>query len=843
MTTEIYNAVSLAIILPFLALYILYRTDPRYLAGIALILLVSAAIEDSVGNSQAANDVAIVSYYCLVSGVILMILDGYIEGHRTGRLGRALGKLKQLLSGLAASRELTIKHAAELLPLAAFALLAVVIMQSFLGPGYVLVTDMVFGPIVPTAGLYGLYPFIGGGNALTAFELVANSVIPGWAVQKLFLFLIFFISGYGMYLLAGRTMGPSRYYASFLYTVNPFIYARILAGAWALSFAYALVPVALLVFINLTESIGTRAGRLKSSFYAAGLFSLVAVFDTHTLVILIFLSILYYIISAFYRGAGALKYARRTAPQLSIFIAMFVLFNAYWLVESPTSSGSILGGFTFLDAIVFASQPTVFHNALLSVASMYGFFRTGYLYPITFYPGLIVLFILFLFLSVFGLKSNWSDRSRGPLAVTLAVSLVVGILLATGISSPLTAGLYTYLFNNLPFFNGFREPQKLVAMVVLAYSYLGALGLYELECFLRSEVEGPKRWRRMAEVAIVIVIAVSLVAPFAYSYMEINGFENQLTDVQYPHSWYTAEGIMAQNSSDYSVLVFPWHTYMYYNWTQTKFASPFNLFFRQTMIFGGTNSYIGGEEAFQGGTGQLISQVLSERNNITHLGNIMSLLDAKYLFLSKSADYQNYSFVYRQTDLTLVLNTSECALFVNNHQVARAYIVQHIGHVASYAQLVNLSDSVDLMDYAWAVGGAGTVGVNSSVVPLKSTALSDAQYSVSIPGLLEFNTTSYLVFIPPAGSPGSWKASGNLLPYIPTRNGSAVAEPYAIYEVDGGPGTVTFSYAPFNTLQIAYAVSATSFISAAVLTVFVLYPEEIGMMRRRIAALFSKRKK
>ena len=62
-TTEIYNAVGIAIILPFVALYVIYRTDPRYLIGIALVLLVSAAIEDASGNAQAANDVAIVSYY------------------------------------------------------------------------------------------------------------------------------------------------------------------------------------------------------------------------------------------------------------------------------------------------------------------------------------------------------------------------------------------------------------------------------------------------------------------------------------------------------------------------------------------------------------------------------------------------------------------------------------------------------------------------------------------------------------------------------------------------------------------------------------------------------------
>ncbi len=843
-TTEIYNAVGIAIILPFVALYVIYRTDPRYLIGIALVLLVSAAIEDASGNAQAANDIAIVSYYCLVAGVVLMIADGYIETHRQSRL---MGRLRDdfsRLKGWLAGHKRAVPALKEAFPIAVFAALSLFIMQAFLAPGYVLVTDMVFGPIVPTAGLYGLYPFLGGGNALTAFESAAIAVIPGWAIQKIFLFLIFFLSGYGMYVFAGRTVAPSRYYASFLYTVNPFIYARILAGAWALSLAYALTPLALLAFINLTENTSSGGGLLRRSFYAASMFSLVAVFDTHTLVLLIFLSALYYIISAAYRGRAAFRFAKRSFPQISIFIVMFALFNLYWLIVSPSSSGSILGGFTFLDAIAFSSQPTVLHNVLLSVAAMYGFFRTGYLYPITFYPGLLALFILFLFLSVYGLMANFGNRSKGPLASTLAVALVVAVILAAGISSPLTAGIYTYLYNNLPFFNGFREPQKLVAMAVLAYSYLGALGLYELESYLKGGAqERKKSTRRAAEVAIAVVLAVALVAPFAYSYMEINGFNGQLTDVQYPRSWYSAESIMAQNSSDYSVLAFPWHTYMYYNWTQTKFASPFNLFFKQNMIFGGSNSYVGGEEAFQGGQAQLISGILSERNNITHLGNVISLLDAKYVFLSKSADYADYSFLYRQADLSLVLNTSECALFLNNHPVSRAYIVQQVAHVPSYSQLVNLSSSVNLTNYAWVVGGTGSALVNSSSVPLQSSMVTASSYTVQVPGLLELNSKNYIVFIPPAADPASWKASADLVPYSTSQNTSGATELYSIYKIGGGPVSVTFSFAPFSTLAYGYAASGVSFSAAALLLVLSIFPETEGRLKRYLSSMLRRNAK
>lgn len=843
---EIYNIVGIAIILPFTVLYAVYRTDPRYLIGIALVLLVSAALEDAAGNAFAANDIAIVSYYCLVAGVILMIADGYIESHKGGRTVQRIRSAASALKSRVLSDSRFRMYSARILPVVVFAVLAGEILSPFLSPGYVLVTDMVFGPRAPVAGLYGFSPFLGGGSALTALQVAADSIMPGWVIQKVFLFLIFFLSGYSMYAFTGREMGPARYYASFLYMVNPFIYARMLAGAWALMFAYALLPLAFLSFIRLTSGGGANVRTFRNSFLAASLFTIVSVFDIHTFALLVFLAILYCVASAAFKGRSWMSFTRALAIPLLMFASMFMLFNLYWLVASPGSSGSILGGFTFLDAIAFASRPTILNNTMLSVAAMYGFFRSGYAYPTDVYPWLLSLFILFLFLAVFGVLSNWRHRTRGPLVLCLAAALVISIALATGISSPLTSGLYTYLFNNLPFFNGFREPQKFVAIAVLAYSYLGALGIYEIEQYLRGSdpARTKKMMERTVEIASVVIIIVALISPFAYSYMEINGFNGQLTNVQYPQSWYRAESIMAGNSTDYSVLVLPWHTYMYYNWSGTKFASPFNQFFTQNVISGGTNSYVGGEGAIQSGTDEVVVQALAQRGNITHFGNIISLLDAKYVFLTKSADYQDYSFLYSQADLRLVLNSSECALFVNEHPVSRAYIVHAVRHVPSYSQLINLSSTVNLTQYAWIMGGTGSTGVSPYYLPVQSRMLNHAAFSLSVPGLLAFNSTSYLVFIPPAGNPFSW--TSGLVPYFIAQNvsdgGAEGLQPYSIFTVSGGPGTVTVSFAPYRNMQFSYAASGISFLFASALLTLTFFPEQLRQFKKAAFRMTGKQK-
>ncbi len=839
---EIYNVVAIAILLPFTILYVIYRTDPRYLIALGLILLIAAAVESSAGNSSISNDIAIVFFYCLLAGVMLLIIDDHRETRRHS--SRVLVSPVETYAYALIDR--LKKHytfiIGTLVPALFFSLISLFIMSAFLAPGYVLVTDMVFGPRVSISGVYALSPALGGGNALALFEYVAYAVIPAWLVEKIFLFLIFFLSSSTMYLFSGhfRLNGPSRYFSSILYAVNPFVYARMLAGAWGLLFAYSLSPLAFLLFVSLMAA-PTRKDKMQGAARAALVFSLLAVFDIHTFVLMVGISALYFIVLCLYEGRGNLAaHLYRTGTSVLLIAAMLCLLNFYWLTSAGSSTRQIMGTFTFLDAIAFASTPTVFGNTMLSVAAMYGFFRTGYIYPLTLFPSLISIFFLFLFLSIFGLISYYGT-ARTPAAVSLAVAAVFSILFATGISSPLTAGLYTFMFDNFPLFNGFREPQKFVAIVVMAYSFLGGLGLLQLQSYLTGvgKNEGKRSGifrgnsRKYVVAAVAVIIAVSLVSPFVYSYMEMNSFNGQLTNVQYPSSWYRAESIMNNNTSDYSTLILPWHGYMYYNWSRTKFASPFNSFFKQNLIYGGRNTYVGGEGSQQLFS-PLILSILGERNNISHLGNILSVMDVKYVFLSKSADYWNYSFLYHQSDMRLVENTTACALFLNLHPVSRAYIVHKVLSVQSYSELITLSARVNLTDYAWLVPGGATPAVGGGYfLPLVSNKVDDARYNVLMPGIIGLNSSSYLVFVTPGGVPSEWSSEPGLVSYF-SQSGIPVSHSIGdmIFLVSGGPGSITFDYVPFQSAWITYGVSAASF--AVIVTLFVALPvlEERFDLRR-----------
>ncbi|MBX8631076.1 MAG: hypothetical protein J9259_00930 [Thermoplasmata archaeon YP2-bin.285] len=833
---EIYNEVSLAIIVPFLILYAIYRIDPRYLVALSLILLISSAAESAVGNSAVANDIAIVFFYCLSAGVVLIIVDDYIKSRKPRG-----NRLKSALSGLYAGISFYVKRhrrviAEFIFPSVVFASLSLLILGPLLYPGYVLVTDMVFGPRAPLSGLYGMSAFIGGGNALSVFDYLLYFIMPGWAVEKIYLFLILFFSGLTMFRFSRHfgLSGPSAYFSSILYSVNPFVYARMLAGAWGLLFAYSLVPLAFLLFIRLVD-LKEMNNLIRKAAETAIVFSVLAVFDIHTFILSAILCVLYYVVMLIHSGRReTLESLVRSMKAVLILLAFLVLLNLYWLLYSPYSAQNIIGSFNFLDAIAFASSPTVFNNTMLSIAAMYGFFRTGYPYPITDFPSLIVIFFLFLLLSVLGFLLFCSERKRGPVTVTLGAAAVISVVIATGISSPLTAGIYTFLYDNVPLFNGFREPQKFVALLVFAYAFLIGLSILHIQSFL-SQTGRRGRYRGVIQIAAAIAIVFILISPFIYSYMEVNSFDGQLTSVQYPSSWYRAEAIMNDNTTDYSVLVFPWHGYMYYNWSKTKFASPFNSFFRQTVIYGGQDTYLSG----QGDTSlysPLILSVLKERNSISHLGNLLSLMDVKYVFLSKSADYWNYSFLYRQSDLKLVENSSTCALFENMHPVSRAYIVSRIAAVSGYPQLINASSSVNMLSYAWVISSSVAISkqnyTNGSYLLLNSTKISDADYSIRTPGFLGLDSRNYLVFIPPSGYDSGWRTSPALIPYVSENTSSGIASPgYLVYQITGAPSQLRVYFAPFSDLLYGYVVSLVSFVIlvAAVFIVPVIRVRRFGL--------------
>ena len=255
-----------------------------------------------------------------------------------------------------------------------FSILSLLLVLNFFSPGYVLTLDMIFTPdafrvsdsFYGLSNQYSVLPFF-------AFLDFLNIFFSSELIQKLLFFLIFLISGVSIYKLCPEEWGIGRYFAGFLYMLNPFIYVRFLAGHWLILFSYAVTPIVIKAFIDFFESPSS-----KRSLIIALLLTLVFFIDTHTPFLLLIVLGVFYIVKMVEsrKDAGRVLEISRSV----VLVVLFLLFlNSYWLVPSFIGSQGPLGDITGSDIYVFTTKQDLNFNTLFTTASMYGFWRGGYI--------------------------------------------------------------------------------------------------------------------------------------------------------------------------------------------------------------------------------------------------------------------------------------------------------------------------------------------------------------------------------------------------------------------------------------------------------------------------------
>jgi peptidoglycan/LPS O-acetylase OafA/YrhL len=72
-------------LLAYMAYSLWTKTDPRYLVGAALLLLVVTAMVDAAGDTGTANTLATFVFYLLGGGVVLLLLEHVREERASAR--------------------------------------------------------------------------------------------------------------------------------------------------------------------------------------------------------------------------------------------------------------------------------------------------------------------------------------------------------------------------------------------------------------------------------------------------------------------------------------------------------------------------------------------------------------------------------------------------------------------------------------------------------------------------------------------------------------------------------------------------------------------------------------
>lgn len=470
---------------------------------------------------------------------------------------------------------------------------AVVILWQMLWPGYILTLDMVFTPKMRF--------FLAGGDfyntlPVNYFLKFLNLFLEGWIVEKIILFSLFFCLGYLAFkFLPVPDKYFSKYWAALFYTVNPFVYERILAGHWRIILAYAFLPP----FLHYLIKFG-RERRGKDAFLIFLWLLIIGFSSLHFLVMAALVSGIYLIFIFLKNIISDKKKATALLKWSLIGGLIFFVISSYWLIPHLLNkSPSIVSTFDNSHWQAFATASDARLGTTLNVLALYGFWGEGqpwanyFLWPKDNFIFWSIVAVLLFFIIGAGIYSSLKNKESRFLGFGFLILSVSAFIFSCGLGQTIFRGLNLWLFENIDFWAGFRDTQKFSAWLALGYAYFGAIGLAAIMGYLEKI-----KFKFSKQILIILFLI-----PIFYTYTMIGGFARQLQPVWYPSDWFRVNDILNRDTSDFKVLFLPWHQYLSLDFNNNLItANPAKKFFDKPVIqgenmeIGGIFSQAGGDE-------------------------------------------------------------------------------------------------------------------------------------------------------------------------------------------------------------------------------------------------------
>ena len=267
-----------------------------------------------------------------------------------------------------------------------------------------------------------------------------------------------------------------------------------------------------------------------------------------------------------------------------------------------------------------------------------------------------------------------------------------------------------------------RDTHKFVTMLCLSYSFLGALGLADVEKSLEN---------RKPVIKKTIIFAILLI-PLIYSFTFLNCFANQINPTDFPKDWYDVKEFLNKDKDDFRVLFLPWHLYMDFHWIPNKdkrIANPAPNFFDREVISAKNVEIPGIYRQVYTPYQVYIDYLLSKRNEIKNFGELVSIVGVKYILLTKEVDYKNYLFLFNQTDLELVKETENFYVFKNKAFKGLIFSVDGVAYVRNWDELIEISKTEDITKRLYIIGSGKEEG-NETCKILKFEKINSVKYVI-----------------------------------------------------------------------------------------------------------------
>ena len=457
-----------------------------------------------------------------------------------------------------------------------FTCLTFIIAGEMLIPGYILTLDMVWADNLASSPNTNSFTNTA---PMHLFLGALGLIFPSWLVQKFMLLGLFFSLMYIPFrFLPFIESNYGRLFAGLLYALNPFVYARLLAGQWEVLLGYACLPLVLYTLNCLLDRRDLKSGLL----YGLAL-TLVGIVSIHFLYLSVVLSIVWI-------GAYVVKFVLYDRSSISRSLVasclsgllLFLLLSTYWIVPAFTRETPLETRFDAAHFEGFAASENHLVSTLLNLSVLGGFWAEGEEWRYYFiWPQDQVLFwlaaALILSLVAFGLLTLIQDSKRRFVGLLLLGIGTLSYILALGVWGGIFTSFNLWIYETIPGWSGLRDSHKIAGVLALVYVTLAGIGVDRL--VLRGN-EGSS-WAKT-------ILPVIFVLPLLFGMYELFGFRGQLTPVDYPASWYEARQVLSATPNTEKMLVLPWQGY---------FSLPFN---NQLIVSNPTSRFFGKDKVLAG---------------------------------------------------------------------------------------------------------------------------------------------------------------------------------------------------------------------------------------------------
>lgn len=643
----------------------------------------------------------------------------------------------------------------------------------FFHSGYLFLLDWAFGPHVGiiTAPSLGLAGGLTISTPFAMIEAALSHLVQGPATWVP-LFLVFPLAAYSAARLAGGSVW-CQISAATLYSVNPFVFNRVFVGHIQLLIGYALLPLAA------HSAISTRSARGVRMVSPALWWAVLTALSVHFC--WIFGVIMFAVACSSRRDIG------RASRWLLINTAVFGLTCAYLLLPHIGTTLPVNIGQGSLAAFHTTADPRL--GLIINVLGLYGFWRVGPgpVLPKAYISGWPFLLLAILLVAGIGAYSlfrsrkdqNSDDTQRRLVAFALLVSGILGVLLAMGDQGP-TGALFRWAYIHVPFFNIMREPQKFLMLYALALSIFFGHGV----TLLMANVARLKR-----AMYFVMGVLLSVAIPLLYTPTIFDGLNGQIDLAKLPQSWSQANALMG--NGDGKILDLPWHEYLAFPFTAGRVVlSPAGTSFQRDVIWGDNLQVSNFQSNSTSARSNYLQTLFSDGEHIKNFGTLVAPLGVQFIVLAKTVDWSSYQWLTQQSDLLLIMNTSDLEVWRNLSYKGVGSRYRSISSVTSIAQLEAIAGrkANDLSPY---VIGRKRLKVPPPVQSSNVSQISPVAFNVSkgIPGWVAID----------APFEQGWKAG--------TSVARASAEGTVLVRVGGGQSAVV--YTPWRLVRIGFAVSSS----------------------------------